>query len=77
MALTTKQRRFADRYLIHFNGARAAREAGYSTRYADRIAYQNLRKVEIREYLDERLRSLMAADEIEQLRSPAQLGDRL
>lgn len=50
--LTEKQKKFAEEYLLDFNGARAAREAGYSEKTADRIAYENLRKPEIIEYLN-------------------------
>lgn len=51
--LTEKQKRFAEEYLLDFNGARAAREAGYNKNVADRIAYQNLRKLEIQKYICE------------------------
>lgn len=42
--LTYKQQRFVEEYLVDFNGARAAREAGYSKKTAFRIAEQNLKK---------------------------------
>lgn len=49
--LSEKQKKFAKEYLKDFNGARAARDAGYSKKTADRIAYENLRKPEVIEYL--------------------------
>ena len=45
--LTAKQQRFVEEYLVDPNGTQAAMRAGYSSRTADRIAYQNLRKLEI------------------------------
>lgn len=51
--LTEKQKKFAREYLKDFNGARAARDAGYSKKTADRIASENLRKPEVVEYLNE------------------------
>lgn len=47
MALTDKQRAFVAEYLVDLNAAAAARRAGYSTRTADRIGHENLRKPEI------------------------------
>lgn len=49
MALTTKQRRFVDEYLIDLNATQAAIRAGYSTKRADAIGYENLRKPDIAE----------------------------
>jgi len=40
--LSPKRASFVDRYLVHADGARAAREAGYSPRTAAQIAYQLL-----------------------------------
>lgn len=52
--LTPKQKAFADYYIECGNGAEAARRAGYSTKTADRIANENLRKPEIIDYIAER-----------------------
>ncbi len=38
--LTNKQRRFVDRYLVHLNAPRAAKEAGYSSRSARNQAHR-------------------------------------
>lgn len=45
--LTEKEEAFCQQYLIDFNGARAAREAGYSTDSARAIAAENLTKPHI------------------------------
>ena len=47
MALTAKQRRFVEEYLIDLNATQAAIRAGYSPKRADAIGYENLRKPEI------------------------------
>lgn len=62
--LTDKQKRFVEQYCIHFNGARAAREAGYSENSDHEIAAQNLAKVSIKNAVTARLQELtMTADE--------------
>ncbi len=45
--LTGKQARFVDEYMLCFNGAEAARRAGYSLKTARSIACENLKKPEI------------------------------
>lgn len=60
VALTPKQRRFADEYIVSLNATQAAIKAGYSKRTADRIGSENLRKLEIRAYIDERLEALQS-----------------
>lgn len=50
-ALTPKQKRFCDEYLIDFNGAQAAIRAGYSEHTAREIASQNLSKLHIKQYV--------------------------
>lgn len=49
MALTAKQRRFVDEYLVDLNATQAAIRAGYSAKRADAIGYENLRKPDIAE----------------------------
>lgn len=62
--LTDKQKRFVEQYCIHFNGARAAREAGYSENSDHEIAAQNLAKLSIKNAISLRLQELtMTADE--------------
>ncbi len=49
---TEKQRVFMIEYLKYWNGAKAARRAGYSRRCAHQQAYENLRKPKIRRAID-------------------------
>ncbi len=58
MALTEKQKRFADYYLETGNGAEAARRAGYKEKNADNMASENLRKPAIMQYIAERRRQM-------------------
>lgn len=51
--LTDKQIKFCEEYLVDLNATQAAIRAGYSEKTADRIAYQNLRKLEIQEKIRE------------------------
>lgn len=50
--LTDKQKRFCEEYLIDLNATQAAIRAGYSKKTADRIASENLKKLEIQNYLN-------------------------
>lgn len=56
--LTLKQQRFADEYIISANATDAAIKAGYAKRSAGQIGEQNLKKLEIKKYIDERLAQL-------------------
>ena len=49
--MTDKQKRFCEEYLIDLNATQAAVRAGYSSRTADRIASENLRKPDVQQYL--------------------------
>lgn len=63
--LTIKELRFIEEYIRCWNGAKAARLAGYSEKSAYDTAYENLRKPEILEQIDERLAALrMQTNEI-------------
>lgn len=63
--LTNKQAAFVEHYLSCWNGAKAARRAGYSQKTAREIARQNLTKPLIREAIDARLETLkMGSDEV-------------
>lgn len=53
--LTNKEKVFVDEYLKCFNGAQAARNAGYSKNSIYSIAYENLRKPEIQAEIDKRM----------------------
>jgi phage terminase small subunit len=51
--LTGKQKRFCEEYIFDYNGARAAKEAGYSEDTAKEIAYENLTKPHVQAYIKE------------------------
>jgi phage terminase small subunit len=55
MALTNRQNRFINEYIIDLNATKAAIRAGYSEKTAGTIAEQNLRKLEIQEAIKEAL----------------------
>ena len=59
--LTTKQQKFADEYIICGNATQAAIEAGYSKKTANRIGSENLSKLDIKKYIDERLKEIESA----------------
>lgn len=78
--MTPRQEKFCVEYLIDLNATQAAIRAGYSKRTADRIANQNLRKLEIQnrikkmrdDYYD---KTIMSAKEVEYLLSKAGRGE--
>ena len=53
--MTAKQKRFCDEYLIDLNATQAAIRAGYSEKSAYSIGEENLKKPEIRKYIEERM----------------------
>lgn len=53
-----RQRRFADEYIKTGNATQAAINAGYSEKTANRIASQNLSKLDIKSYIDEQMQEL-------------------
>lgn len=55
MAMTKKQQRFCDEYLISLNATQAAIKAGYSKKNANNIASENLAKPYIKEYIEQRM----------------------
>ena len=55
MALTKKQKRFCEEYLIDLNATQAAIRAGYSTQTAYSIGDENLKKPEIKNAIDKAL----------------------
>ena len=56
--LTLKQKAFCDYYLETGNATEAARRAGYKGNNLNRIATENLSKVVIKQYVDERLKEI-------------------
>ena len=53
--LTPRQKAFADYYIELGNATEAARRAGYNGPNLNRIASENLTKLDIKQYIDERL----------------------
>lgn len=56
--LTEKQKRFACEYLIDQNATQSAIRAGYSKKTAYSIGQENLKKPEIKNYIDEQLKKI-------------------
>lgn len=56
--MTDKQRKFADEYLIDCNATQAAIRAGYSKKTAYSIGEENLRKPEIKAYIEAKLEEI-------------------
>ena len=54
--LTAKQQRFCDEYLIDLNTTQAAIRAGYSKKTARVIGAQNLSKLAVKNYINERMK---------------------
>lgn len=71
MALTAKQQRFCDEYLIDLNATQAAIRAGYSEKYAHTNASKLLQITTIKEFIEARMaekESQLIADQDEVLR---------
>ena len=65
MSFTDKQRLFIEHYLQCWNGAEAARKAGYSENSIHSIASENLTKPKIQEEIQKRISDIaMTADEV-------------
>ena len=58
MKLTPKQKAFADYYIELGNATQAAIQAGYSKKTARKIGNENLTKLDIKNYIDERLNKI-------------------
>jgi len=58
--MTDKQLLFIEAYLTHFNATIAATEAGYSDDTAYSIGSENLKKPEIKEIIDARIKEIIA-----------------
>ena len=68
MALTDKQKRFCEEYLIDLNATQAAIRAGYSTKTAEQTASRLIRNVKVHEYIAKRQKELSRSTEITQER---------
>jgi phage terminase small subunit len=53
--LTEKQKRFADYYIETGNATESARRAGYKGNNLNKVASENLAKLDIKNYIDERI----------------------
>lgn len=58
MKLTIKQKAFADYYIELGNATEAAIKAGYNPKTARQIGSMNLTKVDIKSYIDERMKGI-------------------
>lgn len=58
MKLTSKQKAFAEYYIETGNATEAARKAGYKGKNLNRIASENLSKLDIKNYIDEKMKEL-------------------
>lgn len=58
--MTDKQTLFIEKYLVHFNSARAAIEAGYSEKTARSIGCEILTKPDIKEIKDKRIKEIIS-----------------
>lgn len=56
--MTAKQRKFCEEYLIDCNATQAEIRAGYSPKTAYSIGIENLKKPELKAYIEERLELL-------------------
>ena len=66
MALTPKQARFVQEYLIDLNATQAAVRAGYSERTANRTGSENLSKPDIQAALQTAMQARQARTEVTQ-----------
>ena len=69
--MTPKQKRFCDEYLIDLNATQAAIRAGYSKKTAYSIGEENLKKPELKKYINSRMaekESELIADQDEVLK---------
>lgn len=58
MKLTSKQKAFAEYYIETGNATEAARKAGYKGKNLNRIASENLTKLDIKNYIDGKMKEL-------------------
>ena len=78
--LTPRQKRFITEYLVDFNGAQAARRAGYSPKSANREAVRLLSKATIKNAIKEKREEIQneniaTAKDVEEFLSKAMLGE--
>lgn len=66
MALTPKQERFVQEYLVDLNATQAAIRAGYKEKTAGSIGQENLKKPEIQKAIQEAMKAQQQRTEITQ-----------
>lgn len=64
--MNRRQKRFVDEYLIDLNATQAAIRAGYSQKYADRMAYKLVENSRVQEYITKRMNDRQKRTEITQ-----------
>jgi len=74
MALTAKQQKFADEYLIDLNATQAAIRAGYSTKSAEQQGSTLLRNPKVSAHIDERMAVLSRRTGVNQERIMRELS---
>lgn len=72
--LTNKERIFCHEYIVDWNGARAAKQAGYSEKSIYEIAHQNLIKLHIKQYINYIKNNLEEESGISKLRNLKELA---
>jgi phage terminase small subunit len=72
--LTDQQKRFADEYLVDYNGKQAAIRAGYSPKTAEVTASRLLSIVKVQEYLQSKHNKIANKLEISQERTMQEIG---
>ncbi len=65
--LTDKQRIFCHEYVIDWNATRAAKVAGYSEKTAGEMGYENLKKPQIKQYIEHIQKDLQKLAGVSQL----------
>lgn len=66
MALTEKQKRFVQEYLVDLNATKAAIRAGYSAKRASELGYQLLHKTTVQAAIDKALKERSKRTEVTQ-----------
>ncbi|WP_438435419.1 terminase small subunit [Gorillibacterium sp. sgz500922] len=74
MALTEKQQKFAEEYLIDLNATQAAIRAGYSSKSAEQQGSTLLRNPKVRAHIDERMAVLARRTGVNQERIMRELA---
>lgn len=74
VALTEKQKRFADEYLIDLNATQAAIRAGYSAKTAEQMGYKLVQNSLVSKYIQERQKRREKRTEITQDKVLAELS---